>query len=237
MNGRASVADPLARLPSIVVGGAAVALALTAAIDMYRQVQVDRMVQAAADQSTALARGNTAEVRMAAQALPPLNNPRAQIADALTLARAASVATSEAERQRQLGEAGRLLASANALRPDWAEGQVSASFVSSLRTGEPAKRLAAQQLAASYRAAPFLRDSGLWRVREGLSSWSQLPAWSQSRLVDEGVWLARLNDPLRADVFDMVRGSPAYPAFARRWLELRQGDADLRGARADRTAP
>ncbi|MDZ7281830.1 hypothetical protein N4G62_07300 [Sphingomonas sanguinis] len=231
------MADPLARLPSMVIGGAAIALALAATIDTFRQVQVDQMVEAAADQATALARGNKAEVRAVARALPSLQDPRAQVAGALILARAATVATNETERQTQLGDAGRLLASANARRPDWAEGQVSASFVSSLLAGEAAKRLAARQLADSYRAAPFLRDSGLWRVREGLSSWSQLPAWSQSRLVDEGVWLARLNDPLRADVFDMVRGSPAYPAFAQRWLELRQGDADLRGARADRTAP
>ena len=62
--------------------------------------------------------------------------------------------------------------------------------------------------ARSYRQAGFLRDEGLWRLAFAATYWSLLPGDTRAAVVDEAVWLARLDGRLRAAVDHLVAGTP-----------------------------
>lgn len=220
----------------MVVGVTAMAVVGLGAIDAYRQTRIRDVVGAGDDQATALARGNVSQVRAIAQIVPDIDDPRAQVAEALILARGAIVAPDTAQRQHLLDRADALLGKAQAQRTDWADALVAASFVASLRGNPQGRTAALRSLAASYQAAPFSRDAGLWRVREGLSAWDRSTPDLHRHVIEEAIWLARLDGRLRTEIFGLVRGSSAYSTFARRWLALRRLDADWRPV-SDRTAP
>jgi hypothetical protein len=78
-----------------------------------------------------------------------------------------------------------------------------------LKGGERAGLLLA--LTKSYATAPFLLREGPWRARTAALNWPHLDAQTQSRLVDETVWL-RDADP---NGFDSIPPAFLYPDATR----------------------
>jgi hypothetical protein len=109
-----------------------------------------------------------------------------------------------------LAEARRDIAQAQATRPVWGEAEVARAYVELLDHGADSPQ-AIDALAASYRAAPFLRDSAPWRIRFGVAVWPRLDAQTRERLVSETAWLAGASGRTYAYALGLVAGSPAEP--------------------------
>lgn len=101
------------------------------------------------------------------------------------------------------------------------------AYVRATRDGPTPGTLAA--LERSYIAARYLRKSGLWRVEFGLTNWDSLPTMTRGATIEEAIWLARLEEETRQQIFEIARLAPpeAYQALIRAWLKARQGDADF----------
>jgi hypothetical protein len=151
---------------------------------------------------------------------------RARVADALALARQAQASPDAAARHEMIERAAVEIETALARRPEWGEGWTVAAFIDELRFGDnnPATIAA---LSRSYRGAPYLRDAASWRVRLGLGAWASLDAATRAKVVDEAVWLVRIDSTTAGPVFDLARQSAAYPQLMLRWLAMRPGDANF----------
>ncbi|WP_293884082.1 hypothetical protein [Sphingomonas sp.] len=161
-------------------------------------------------------------VRPAGAAYPA----RARVNDALYLARGAQSAGTPGDRSAALDRARAELTMARSVRPVWGEIEIVAAFVHVLRDGEDtvATRRALEQ---SYAQTPYLRTAAAWRVQYGLRYWLALNPETRRRVINEAVWLTRIDDQSRTMVFDLARGSAAYKPFILRWLASRGGDADF----------
>ncbi|AEG48174.1 hypothetical protein Sphch_0477 [Sphingobium chlorophenolicum L-1] len=95
-------------------------------------------------------------------------------------------------------------------RPSWGEAEVSAAYLAMLRDGAEAAS-AREALRRSYAAAPFLRGSAPWRIRYAVSVWGLLDTETQSRVVDETVWLARATSRTYNYARGLVAQTPAAP--------------------------
>lgn len=124
--------------------------------------------------------------------------------------RAREASSDPAHARALLVEARRDVAQALATRPIWGEAEVARAYVELLDHG-PESPQAIAALAASYRAAPFLRDSAPWRIRFGVAVWSRLDAQTRDRLVSETAWLAEASGRTYAYALGLVAGSPAEP--------------------------
>jgi hypothetical protein len=151
---------------------------------------------------------------------------RARVADALALARQAQASPDPSARHEMTERAAVEIEAALARRPEWGEGWTVAAFIDELRYGDN-NPTAIAALARSYRGAPYLRDAAGWRVRFGLTAWSSLDAATQAKVIDEAVWLVRIDSTTAGPVFDLARQSPAYPQLMLRWLAMRPGDANF----------
>ncbi len=151
---------------------------------------------------------------------------RARVADALALARQAQASPDAAARHEMIERAAVEIQAALSRRPEWGEGWTVAAFIDELRYGDH-NPSAIAALARSYRGAPYLRDAASWRVRFGLGAWDALDAATQAKVIDEAVWLVRIDSTTAGPVFDLARQSPAYPQLMLRWLAMRPGDANF----------
>lgn len=213
----------------------AAALVALALVDLRQQYQVWQAGQMLERQSSAIARGEPAAApplpRIAPGALPP----RAEVIDALILARAAAADRSPQGRVLLIGQARSMIDWAMAARPDWGDAQLVSAYIGLVRgSGQPDTAIL-RDFAASYRNAGFLRDAAQWRSTTGFILWPQLDERSRAQVVDEAVLLARLAPEQRQPIFAAARASPAYLDFGRVWMEMRRGDADMMPG--DRSTP
>lgn len=154
--------------------------------------------------------------------------PRALLARALTLARAAQLEPEGSEDRvllldRALGQT----QSIESERPYWSEAWATRAFVQSLRLGPEAADVR-NALDRSYRDAPYLSRAGAWRVGYGFRYWSDLDDQTRDRMLNEAVWLARSSPTMLDSILALARQSPGYRAYIVRWLTARQGDVDFR---------
>lgn len=172
------------------------------------------------DQTTLL--HSPEDARAVAIATPGVPTARLLATDALFLARQAAYLPPGRRREAMLMRAQRLSLAARQERPHWGEGWVIAAFVASLRspTDHEQERRA---LIRSYADAPFLEQSGYWRVERTIAHWDAMPPSTRNRMIDEAAWLLLRGEvENRTRLFGIVRASPAYrPAFMR-WYALRQ---------------
>jgi hypothetical protein len=151
--------------------------------------------------------------------------PRATLTDALMIALWAQARPDDPRRTTLLAQANDLATRAARSRPYWGEAWAVTAFARSLK-GAAAGADADMALAASYRATPYLRHAAAWRVRYGLGAFERLDASTRARVVDEAVWIARI-DPATLDaIVGASRGSDAYFPFLLRWRAMREDDAD-----------
>ena len=150
---------------------------------------------------------------------------RATLTDALMIVLWAQARPDDPRRAALLAEANELATRAARSRPYWGEAWAVVAFARSLQ-GAAAAVDADVALAASYRATPYLRHAAAWRVRYGLGAFERLDASTRARIVDEAVWIARI-DPASLDaIVDASRGSDAYFPLLLRWRAMRENDAD-----------
>ena len=153
--------------------------------------------------------------------------PRVRFADALMSARVAQrLAIGDARRAPLLDRAAAELSTLQSARPYWGERAATLAFVEMLRSGDSSPA-ALNALSESYREAPYLRQSGSWRVEYGLRQWEQLDAETQAHLLDEAVWLSRDDVKILNGMLDAMRGTQAYRGFMTRWVISRRDDADF----------
>jgi hypothetical protein len=159
----------------------------------------------------------------------PLNAPpRARLADALVLARAAQSNAYTADmRASLLDGALTRLQSIGQARPYWGELWATKAFAQSMRQGVEQK-YTHESLDRSYCDAPYLSRAGAWRVGYGFAHWNDLNDQTRDGLLNEAVWLARSSGIMRDSVLTLARRSPAYSAYILRWMSARQGDVDFR---------
>jgi hypothetical protein len=158
----------------------------------------------------------------------PLYPARARVADALFVARQAQLLRLPSERKAGLDHAldALRIAQAEAKRPHWGEAKTVAGFVHALRDGEDAA-VTRQTVAESYADAPYLRYAAAWRVQYGLRHWEKFEPVTRRQIVNEAVWLSRLDSRSHEQIFAMARDSAAYKPFVLRALAARSDDADF----------
>jgi hypothetical protein len=180
------------------------------------------------DQSRLLDAGQFDGSPVTTDSADPLYPPRARVADALYIARQARLSQSPSERKAGLDHALHALqiAEAEADRPYWGEAKTVAGFIHALRDGEDAA-VTRRTVAESYADAPYLRYAAAWRVQYGLRHWEAFGPITKRQIVDEAVWLTRLDSQSRDQIFAMARDSAAYKPFVLRALAARSGDADF----------
>ncbi|MFZ2994696.1 MAG: hypothetical protein WA070_00655 [Sphingobium sp.] len=161
--------------------------------------------------------------------------PRARLADALALSRAAQFTLDDTqERTALLDSALARLQSIGNTRPYWGEFWSTRAFAQSMRLGPRATKVR-ESLNRSYRDAPYLSRAGAWRIAYGFAYWNDLNDLTQDRVLNEAVWLARSSPVMLDSVLTLARQSPAYRAYVVHWMAARQGDIDFRPLQ--RTAP
>jgi hypothetical protein len=206
------------------IGLSAVLLGLAgfAVFDLVRESEVAASRRALETQALALARGDTPDVAM--PATPLAGEPRALVDDALLLARTAAGLPPGPRRDALLAHARRGIDRAVATRPGWAAAIVVATYVHGLAGSDIGR--AREALAASYAAAPFLHDGGMYRIGFGLDHWADLPEPTRNSIVDEALWTIIVSPAAAPAIGDRIRRSPAYLPFMLRWHAL-----DLASAR------
>lgn len=110
-------------------------------------------------------------------------------------------------RQPAFAHAEALLAVIRTARPAASGAALLQVRLDMVRYGGP-KPSSITAFARSYRQTGFLRDEGLWRLAFAATYWARLPADTRAAVVDEAVWLARLDGRLRAAVDQLVTGTP-----------------------------
>lgn len=110
-------------------------------------------------------------------------------------------------RQPALARADALLALVKKARPASPAPALLQVRLDLVRYGGPQPSSIAA-FARSYRQAGFLRDEGLWRLAFAATYWPRLPADTRAAVIDEAVWLARLDGRLRTAVDHLVTGTP-----------------------------
>ena len=221
---RSSDRDKPAPIVARIIAGTALIVAVGAGFELRRDIAVAQSQDRLQEQGLTLGRHDPLAPPDPSVLVD--TTPRALVHDALLLARAANAERSAQRRSSLLSAASSRIARAELGRPNWGEALAVDAYIRSLDKG-PADAAALRMLASSYDNAPFLRDLGQWRARYALALWQELPASTQTRAVNEAVWLARLSLQLRPTLFTDARASGAYSLFMRRWLELRRGDGDF----------
>lgn len=109
--------------------------------------------------------------------------------------------------QRALAHADALLASTRRVRPEAPGASLLAVRADLVRYGQP-RPATLIAFARSYDQAGFLRDEGLWRLAFAAIYWRALPEKTRIAVVNEAVWLARIDGRLRTVVDQLVTGTP-----------------------------
>ena len=209
-----------------IAAGVGLILATAALFDLWQEYQVWQAEQSLSRIETALSRG-------AAPSLPPVAvagsdlPPRAAVYRALGLARAAAGQRDAAGRTRMLEAARDDIDHAKAARPGWGEAEMTSAYIALVASHGRPSNAALRDYAASYRDAVFLRDAARWRATTGLALWSRLDPVTRGHVVDEAVLLGRLSADERPAMFAAARRSAGYFDFARVWIAMRHGDADM----------
>lgn len=110
-------------------------------------------------------------------------------------------------RAHALAQAETLLAGVRRVRPDAPDASLLQVRLDMVRHGQP-QPAAIAAFARSYRQAGFLREQGLWRLAFAATYWSRLSKETRAAVVDEAIWLARLDGRLRTAVDQLVTGTP-----------------------------
>lgn len=110
-------------------------------------------------------------------------------------------------RRRALSQADNLLAHVRAIRPAAPSTTLLEVRADLIRFGRP-RTATLFAFARSYRQAGFLRDEGLWRIAFAALYWRDLSESTRKSVVDEALWLARLDGRLRVMVNKLVTGTP-----------------------------
>lgn len=208
------------RLASVCVIGLLGVLAAVAVNALGDERCVTRAQAQLIEQSRATAAGYATPVEL----LPPVpecDNPRARLAHATLLARAALVAPDNPQRDTTLLRAATEIDDLLTVRRHWPEAMVVGAAVAAAR-GRRDEALT--RLARSYRAAGYLHEAAAWRVGFTFDNWEHLPADTRAHAVDEAVWLARSNRGLYDEIFARARVSGAYQPMLMRWRHFRLPD-------------
>ena len=223
-----------ARVIALALVGCLATGALGAAIVITRERTVSGAERRLEEQSRAIDSGE-----MPAAVSLPIEGAgypaRARIADALLLARRAAPLAPSPVRRSLLARAAQDIAAVTNARPDWGEAWAVCAYVAALRGGAGSPQ-ARRALVRSYDDAPFLRHSAAWRTRLGFALWPVLGESTRERLVNEAVWLARIDLSMREQIFVSARESPGYDAFLSQWRWLRDRDADYRSSHGQSAA-
>jgi len=156
--------------------------------------------------------------------LPSGGPPRAVLAYANLVVRAAATDQENPRRVALLADAQRDVAGLLASRPHWADAWAVASAIA-MQRGQSQASVA--MLERSYQNANGWRGAGAGRAIPAFASWGQLSDRARARAVDEAVWLARIDKRVRDDLFSLARQSRAYRQLLLRWREMRlRNDAD-----------
>lgn len=148
--------------------------------------------------------------------------PRVLLAEGQRYALASGQANA-AERPRLLDQAEQRLRRAASARPDWGEALIAVAVVTVQRHGARSPDAAAA-LERSYRALPFSRGGGAWRVGIGLELWPTANEALRKHIIDEAVWTAAASPAAIDAIAEAMRGSPAYGPFMLRWHQFRMSD-------------
>ena len=154
----------------------------------------------------------------------PAATPRLLLASALLHASRAASAPSSTERSGLLHRAERETAAFAAARPYWGEAEVVQAYVASQSPDRLEQAVAAY--GRSYASSPFLRQAAVWRVEFGIAHWARLDAATRAAMVNEAVWLFRLQPDQRVRLTDIARDTDAYVPILLQWRHVRLRDKD-----------
>ncbi|GLI97812.1 hypothetical protein [Sphingobium sp. BS19] len=175
-------------------------------------------------QELALARGDSVTERSSI-AVDAGSQPRLLLSDAIYRARAIQ-STGVMGRDNDLASLSRQVDLAIDARPHWAQAWVVKAYIESLRPRSSHLQASLAALSRSYSDAPFLRDASGWRVTYGMAQWESLDGFVRNRVIEEAVWLSRVDPDVRRAIFGAARATRAYEPLVLRWRELRLADGN-----------
>jgi hypothetical protein len=138
--------------------------------------------------------------------------PRRLLLRAIGYGRLAEAAPAGPEQQQDIAMARALAKQGTAERPGWGEAIAVQAQLASLDPAGNSDAIAAFR--ASYRAAPYMREASLWRLRFGAAHWRQLDVSTQDAVLSEAIWLAAMSPKDQAEAQDAFGDSPAGLRFA-----------------------
>ena len=116
-------------------------------------------------------------------------------------------------RQLYLIRARDLIGDLHATRARWAPSLILSTELAIAASGAAVPPQAMADYAASYRAAPFLRQEARWRIALGARAWPQLDRVTRQHMIDEAVWLTRYDNAQRGGIEADMGDSPAGAAY------------------------
>ncbi len=116
-------------------------------------------------------------------------------------------------RQMYLARARELIDHLHATRAGWVPSLILSTELAIAASGAATSPQAMADYAASYRAAPFLRQEARWRIALGARAWRQLDRATRQHMIDEAVWLTRYDNAQRGGIETNMGDSPAGAAY------------------------
>lgn len=172
------------------------------------------------DQSQAINRNGVTNGYV--EASDPANPARARISDALFMARSAAMIQASPERRRILDNALLTVEEARTVRPHWGEAALVRAYILQQRSGssDPAT---IDAIVESYRHAPFMRLSAVWRIGIVMDNWERVDNDTRNRTIDEAVAMSMGDRKAQIAIFGLARHSPAYAPLMLGWYRAQLG--------------
>ncbi len=202
---------------TVVILASIIGLAALVLLNESRVADSDRRLF---DQSRAIDRNGTIDGAILAG--DPSDPARARVSDALSMARAAATMPPSPQRLQLLDEALALVEEARVARPHWGEASIVRAFTLQQRNGEfsPAT---IDAIAESYRFAPYLKLSAVWRSGIVMANWDRMDGATRNRMMEEAIAISLADRKAQVEIFAHARQSPAYTPLMSRWYRAQVG--------------
>jgi hypothetical protein len=172
------------------------------------------------DQSRAIDRSDVVDGQMVFD--DPSEPARARISDALFMARSTATMKPSPRRHRLLDKALSTVEEARAVRPHWGEAALVRAFILQQKSGS-IDQTVVNAVAESYRYAPFMKLSAVWRIGIVMNNWSRVDDGTRNQMIDEAVALSIADRKAQIAIFGLARNSPAYAPLMLGWYRARLG--------------
>lgn len=192
------------------------------AFALFKEEMVETSDSRLFDQSRAIDRDDA--MGSPILSIDPTEPARARVSDALFMARSAATMRPSPERDHILDKALFTVEEARAIRPHWGEAALVRAFILQQKSGINDQSVV-DAIAESYRYAPFMKLSAVWRIGIVMTNWARADNDTRNRMIDEAVAISVADRKAQIAIFGFARNSPAYAPLMLGWYRAQLGRA------------